>query len=73
MQNADKRFLAKRQRREEFKNDLYDLTANDAKIVNKIKTFVTLMFFSGLMDCRFGMPGMQEISRKDAKARRIEK
>jgi hypothetical protein len=32
-----KRFLAKTQSREEFKNDLYDLTTNDAKIANKTK------------------------------------
>jgi hypothetical protein len=44
MQNADKRFLAKRQRREEFRNELYDLTANDVKIANKIKNIAALVF-----------------------------
>ena len=36
------KFLAKTQRREEFKNDLYDLTANDAKIAKKTKNLCGL-------------------------------
>jgi hypothetical protein len=32
-------FLAKTLRREELKNDLYDLTTNDGKIANKTKNY----------------------------------